>query len=47
MRVKMKDLKISKELLSKVLKLEVVKYSLFNKRNNTFNITYIQSEDSK
>ena len=42
----MKDLKISRELLSEVLKLEVVKHSLFNKRNNTFNITYMQSEDS-
>ena len=42
----MKDLKISKERLSEVLKLEVVKHSLFNKRNNTFNITYMQSEDS-
>lgn len=42
----MKDLKISKELLSEVLKLEVVKHSLYNKRNNTFNITYMQSEDS-
>ena len=42
----MKDLKISRELLSEVLKLEVVKHSLFNKRGNTFNITYMQSEDS-
>lgn len=42
----MKDLKISKELLSEVLKLEVVKHSLYNKRNNTFNITYMQSDDS-
>ena len=42
----MKDLKISRELISEVLKLEVVKHSLFNKRNNTFNITYMQSEDS-
>ena len=42
----MKDLKISKELLSEVLKLEVVKHSLFNKSNNSFNITYMQSEDS-
>ena len=42
----MKDLKISRELLSEVLKLEVVKHSLYNKRNNTFNITYMQSEDS-
>ena len=30
----MKDLEISKELLSAVLKLEVVKHSLFNKSNN-------------
>ena len=42
----MRDLEISKELLSEVLKLEVVKHSLFNKSNNSFNITYIQSEDS-
>lgn len=42
----MKDLKISKELLSEVLKLEVVKHSLFNKSNKSFNITYMQSEDS-
>lgn len=42
----MKDLKISKELLSEVLKLEVVKHSLFNKSNNSFNITYMPSEDS-
>lgn len=42
----MKDLKISRELLSEVLKLEVVRHSLFNKRNNTFNITYMQSDDS-
>ena len=42
----MKDFKISRELLSEVLKIEVVKHSLFNKRNNTFNITYMQSEDS-
>ena len=42
----MKDLKISAELLSEVLKLEVVKHSLFNKSNKSFNITYMQSEDS-
>lgn len=42
----MKDLKISKELLSEVLKLEVVKHSLLNKGNNTFNVTYMPSEDS-
>ena len=42
----MKDLKISKELLSEVLKLEVVKHSLFNKLNKSFNITYMPSEDS-
>ena len=42
----MKDIKISKELLSEVLKLEVVKHSLFNKLNNSFNITYMPSEDS-
>ncbi len=42
----MKDLKISKKLLSEVLKLEVVKHSLFNKSNKSFNITYMQSEDS-
>ena len=42
----MKDLKISKKLLSEVLKLEVVKHSLFNKSNKSFNITYMPSEDS-
>ena len=42
----MRDLEISKELLSEVFKLEVVKHSLFNKSNNSFNITYMQSEDS-
>ena len=42
----MKDLKISKELLSEILKLEVVKHSLFNKSSSSFNITYMQSEDS-
>ena len=42
----MKDLKISKELLNEVLKLEVVKHSLFNKSSSSFNITYMQSEDS-
>lgn len=42
----MKDLKISKELLSEVLKLEVVKHSLYNEFHKSFNITYMQSEDS-
>ena len=42
----MKDLKISKELLSEVLKLEVVKHSLYNELHKSFNITYMQSEDS-
>ena len=42
----MKDFKISRELLSEVLKIEVVKHSLFNKRTNSFNVTYMQSEDS-
>ena len=42
----MKDLKISKELLSEVLKMEVVKHSLLNKSNKSFNVTYMQSEDS-
>ena len=42
----MKNLEISKELLSEVLKLEVVKHSLFNKSNKSFNITYMPSEDS-
>ena len=42
----MKDLKISKELLSEVLKLEVVKHSLFNKLNNSFDITYMPLEDN-
>lgn len=42
----MKDLKISKELLNEVLKLEVVKHSLYNELHKSFNITYMQSEDS-
>ena len=42
----MKDFKISKELLSEVLKMEVVKHSLLNKSNKSFNVTYMQSEDS-
>ena len=42
----MKDLKISKELLSEVLKMEVVKHSLLNKSNKSFNVTYMPSEDS-
>lgn len=42
----MKNLKISKELLSEVLKLEVVKHSLYNELHKSFNITYMQSEDS-
>ena len=42
----MKDLKISKELLSEVLKLEVVKHSLYNELHKSFNITYMPSEDS-
>ena len=42
----MKDLKISAELLSEVLKLEVVKHSLYNELHKSFNITYMQSEDS-
>ena len=42
----MKDLKISKELLSEVLKLEVVKHSLYNELHRSFNITYMPSEDS-
>ena len=42
----MKDLKISKELLSEVLNLKVISHSLLNKLNNSFNITYIPLEDS-
>ena len=42
----MKDFKISRELLSEVLKIEVVKHNLFNKRTNSFNVTYMQNEDS-
>ena len=42
----MKNLEISKELLSEVLKLEVVKHSLYNELHKSFNITYMQSEDS-
>ena len=37
---------ISKELLSEVLKLEVVKHSLYNEFHKSFNITYMPSEDS-
>ena len=44
--MELKDFTVSSELLSEVLKLEVVKHSLFNKSSNTFNVTYIQSEDS-
>ena len=36
----MKDLKISKELLSEVLKLYAVSHSLLNKLTNSFNVTY-------
>jgi hypothetical protein len=42
----MKDLKISKELLSEVLKLEVISHSLLNKLTNNFHIAYIPLEDS-
>ncbi len=42
----MRNLEISKELLSEVLKLEVVKHSLFNKSNNSFDITYMQLKDN-
>lgn len=42
----MKDLKISRELLSEVLKLEVVSHSLLNKLTNNFNITYLPSKNS-
>ena len=44
--MELKDFTVSSELLSEVLKLEVVKHSLFNKSSNTFNVTYMQSEDS-
>lgn len=42
----MKDLEISKELLSEVLNLNVVSHSLLNKLNNSFDITYIQLKDN-
>ena len=42
----MRDLEVSKELLSEVLNLKVVSHGLLNKLNNSFNITYMQSEDS-
>ena len=42
----MRDLKISKELLSEVLNLKVVKHSLYNELHHSCNITYMQSEDS-
>lgn len=42
----MRDLEISKELLSKVLNLKVVSHSLLNKLNNSFDITYMQLKDN-
>ncbi len=42
----MKDLEISKELLSEVLNLNVVSHSLLNKLNNSFDITYMQLKDN-
>ena len=42
----MKDLEISKELLSEVLNLKVVSHSLLNKLNNSFDITYMQLKDN-
>ena len=42
----MKDLEISKELLSEVLNLKVVSHSLLNKLNNNFDITYMQLKDN-
>ena len=42
----MKNLEISKELLSEVLNLKVVGHSLLNKLNNSFDITYMQLKDN-
>ena len=42
----MKDLKISKELLSEVLKLDAVSHSLLNKLTNCFNLTYTPLENN-
>ena len=42
----MKDLEISKELLSEVLNLKVVSHSLLNKLNNSFDINYMQLKDN-
>ena len=40
----MKDLEISKELLSEVLNLKVVRHGSLNKLNNSFDITYMPLE---
>ena len=42
----MRDLEVSKELLSEVLNLKVVSHGLLNKLNNSFDITYMPPEDS-
>ena len=42
----MRDLEVSKELLSEVLNLKVVSHGLFNKSNNSFDITYMQLKDN-
>ena len=41
----MRDLEVSKELLSEVLNLKVVSHGLLNKLNNSFDITYMPPED--
>ena len=41
----MRDLEVSKELLSEVLNLKVVSHGLLNKLNNSFDITYMPLED--
>ena len=41
----MRDLEVSKELLSEVLNLKIVSHGLLNKLNNSFDITYMPLED--
>ena len=41
----MRDLEVSKELLSEVLNLKIVSHGSLNKLNNSFDITYMPLED--
>ena len=43
----MRNLEVSKELLSEVLNLKVVSHGLLNKLNNSFDITYMPLEDDQ